>query len=304
MRKSAKIWMLSGSVLLLLLSAAGIIYTDFLPYNQKIDFLQSLSVAIFIASILNLVFIPVFINRYRAGFRKWMRTLTICYPALIVILFILESRWFPLVPDPVYIPYFILVIIVMGIACLYLFVIDVSKAVTGIILLIAYIVFTLILRRIDSSIYDSHFAISFIMIACGMYLFGLNSVSTIVRNRYLQITSFAACLIIYLGSFLILNLSMTTRSSTYLIIYSILLFLFTLIVLISLPVSGYVDWSASNKSIFKKILIPWIFFLLLISIRFVFPGLNSMLFSPAEEEIQEFRLDDYPVVDKNGLEPD
>lgn len=304
MSKSAKRWLLWGSIAALLLSFSGIVYIESLRYNERTDFLQAVCVAITIASGLNLAFIPAFNYRNREGFRKWMRFLTLSNPFLVIILFILEARWFPLVPDIIFLTYLCTVLIVLAAGCLYIFVIDAEKALAGIILILFYIILALILRRFDASLYENHFYISFLMIGCGIYFFGLRSVFTIEKNRYLQVISYTACLLIYLGSLLMFYYSMTSRTPTSLVIYGILLFLLTLTVLLSLAVSGYVEWSESHKGIFKKILIPWVFFLLLISIRFVFPELNYMFFRPAEEEKQEFLLIDYPVMNKNGLEPD
>ncbi len=302
MSKSAKKWLLLGSIILLMLSIGGIIYTAFLRFSQTTDFLQAISGAVIIAMIMNLLFIPVFSYRNRTGFRRWMFIFTWCFPILIIVLYILEASWFPLVPDSLYIIYMILLIIFLGITCLYLFVIEDRIVTTGIVLLLSYTIVTLVLRRFNIIETESHYYISFIMIGCGMYLFGLKSVFSIERNRYLQIISYSACLLIYLGSQMMFYFSMTSRSNTTLIVYSISLFLLTLIVLLSLPVSGYVEWNLSHKNILKKILIPWVFFLLLISIRFVFPDLNSLFFRETREEIQEFQLKDYPVINKNGLE--
>ncbi len=304
MSKSAKRWLLWGSIAALLLSFSGIVYIDSLRYNERTDFLQAVCVAIAIAAGLNLVFIPAFNYRNRAGFRKWMRFLTFSNPVLIIILFILEARWFPLVPDIIFLPYLCVILIVSAGGCLYMFVIEAGKALAGIILILFYISLSLILRRFDASLYENHFYISFLMVGCGMYFFGLRSVFTIKKNRYLQVISYTACLLIYLGSLLMFYYSMTSRTPTSLVIYGILLFLLTLTVLLSLPVSGYINWDAIHKSTFNRILIPWVFFLLLISIRFVFPELNYMFFRPSSEEIQEFQLKDYPVINKNGLEPD
>ncbi|MFH0841182.1 MAG: hypothetical protein V1903_01045 [Bacteroidota bacterium] len=302
MSKSAKRWLLWGSIAALLLSFSGVVYIDSLRYNEKTDFLQAVCVAITIAAGLNLAFIPAFSYRNREGFRKWMRFLTLSNPGLIIILFILEATWFPLVPDIIFLTYLCVVLIVLAAGCLYIFVIDAGKAFAGIILILFYIILALVLRRFDASLYENHYYISFLLIGCGMYFYGLRSVFTVDKNRYLQVISYTACLLIYLGSLLMFYYSMTSRTPTFLVIYGILLFLLTLTVLLSLPVSGYIEWDIIHKSIFKRILIPWVFFLLLISIRFVFPDLNSLFFRQAQEEIQEFQLKDYPVINKNGLE--
>jgi hypothetical protein len=151
---------------------------------------------------------------------------------------------------------------------------------------------------------EPHVVISFIMMGAGMYLFGLRCFFKIENNRYLKIVSFIACFLIYCGTF-----EMTFLSATYadisLIIYSICIFLMTLIVLLSLPVSGFIQWNSLHRQILKKILIPWVFVLLIISVRFIFPELNMLFFREKHDQYQEFHLDEnYQIINKNGLEPD
>jgi hypothetical protein len=303
MNKSARKWLLWGSIITLLLSAGTLTYTFFIPFNDTIDFIQVILVCIIILSILNLIYLLA--NKYsdRNGFRKVVRLLSGFLPVLIIIISIFESGWIPMVPDFLYGTCLSLIFILLVIASMYLFIIDDTKTVIGIALILIYIIVTLILRRINIGDMGSHMVFSFLMIGCGMYLFGLKSFFSVEKNPFLKIVSFIACLFILFGSLLMFYFSMI-GSGTLLIIYSISMFLLTLIVLLSLPVAGYVQWSLQHKSILKKILIPWIFFLMLIAIRFAFPDLNSLFFREERQKIQEFRMDDYPVINKNGLEPE
>ncbi len=303
MSKSAKRWLLWGSIIILLLSAGALTYSFFIPFTDTVDFIQVSLVCIIILSILNLVFLLA--NRYSArnGFRKAIRLLSLFLPVLIIIVFIFEASWFPLVPDLLYGTCLSLIFILLVITSMYLFIIDDTKAVIGIALILIYIIVTLILKRINIGDMESHMVFSFLMIGCGMYLFGLKALFSVEKNPFLKIVSFITCLFILFGSLLMFYFSMT-GSGTLLIIYSVFMFLITIIVLLSLPVAGYVRWSLLHKNILKKILIPWIFFLMLISIRFAFPDLNSLFFREERQKIQEFRMHDYPVINKNGLEPE
>jgi hypothetical protein len=137
----------------------------------------------------------------------------------------------------------------------------------------------------------------------GMYLFGLRCLIAIEKNRFLKIASFIACLVIFFGSFSMLFF-FSTEADITVIIYSISVFVITLVVLLSIPVAGYINWDLMHKKILKKILIPWIFFLLIISVRFIFPDLNELFFHVKEEPIPEFSLYDYAIKNFNGLEPE
>jgi hypothetical protein len=303
MNKSAKKLMLWGSIIILLLSVGILIYSFFIPFTDTVDFIQASLVAIIMLSLLNCVFLLTKKYENRNGFRKAVRRLSWLLPVLIIVLYILEADWFPLVPDIIYGTFISLAFVFLVIACVYVFIIEDTKSIIGIVLILFYIVLALVLRRVNLTFSESHMTLSFLLIGWGMYLFGLKTFFSTGKNPFLKVVSYIACLLIFFGSLLMFYFSMT-RSNTLLIVYSILVFLLTLIVLLSLPVSGYVQWSSQHKSILKKILIPWIFFLLLISIRFVFPELNSLFFRVETGEFQEFKMDDYPVINKNGLEPE
>lgn len=303
MNVSSKKWLFWLSLIILLFSAGGLILSLSLPFTDTVDIIQTSLVLIILLTILNLIFLAARKFGDKKGFRKAVRKLSWLLPVLIITAFIFEASWFPLVPDLLYGICLTLIFIFIVIGNVYLFLIDDAKAISGIALMLFYIIVTLILKRINYEDMETHMVFSFLMIGSGMYLFGLKAIFTIEKNLFLKVVSFIACLLILFGSLIMFYFSLT-QSNAVLIVYSVSLFLLTLVVLLSLPVAGYVQWSSQHKSILKTILIPWIFFLMLISIRFVFPDLNRLFFRAQDVEFQEFSMDDYPVTDKNGLEPE
>ncbi|MCF8226791.1 MAG: hypothetical protein K9J30_13010 [Bacteroidales bacterium] len=82
--------------------------------------------------------------------------------------------------------------------------------------------------------------------------------------------------------------------------------IFTLIVLVTLPGSGYIKWKKEYKRIFaNKLLIPWIFFLVLTLITTVLPrDLSSKFFySERRQNKQIFEMTPYEPAQKEGMEP-
>lgn len=303
MNGRGKKWLLWGSLITFLISIGGVIYTSTIPFSRILDRIQTAIAVVLVLSILNLLFLLADRYRNKIRFRNAFRILSYFLPVLILLLFSIDLKWLSINSDHLYGILIFGILLFIAIATIYLFVLNETNLITGIIVILFYIISSLVLKRINLGDPETHLEFGFIMIGCGMYLFGLKCIFIIEKNRFLKSVSFFACLLIYFGSLLMISLS-STYVTTTIIIYSISIFLLTLIVLLTLPLSGYIEWSSLHKSILKKILIPWIFFLVVISIRFVFPDLNSLFFRENQGEFQEFIMDDYPVINKNGLEPE
>jgi hypothetical protein len=156
MSDKAKKWILWGSIIILLLSAGGLIYISSLPYTDTVDFIQVCFILIIILSILNLVFLLA--NKYqnRNGFRKTVRIISWFLPLIIVLLFIFEASWFPLVPDLLIFACLSLILILLVIANMHIFMINDTKAIMGIVLILLYIIVTLVLERINYADMEKH----------------------------------------------------------------------------------------------------------------------------------------------------
>jgi len=303
MSELCKKWLLWGSLIILLLSIGGLVFTSIIPFSDTVDIIQMTIVLVLILSILNLMFLLA--NKYqnRNGFRKTIRILSYFLPVLLLLLFSFDFKWLSIDSDLLFVVCLSGIFILIPVTMMYLFVLNDTKVIMGIIVILFYIIIGLVLRRLNWGDPEYYLITGFLMIGSGMYCFGLKSILIIEKNRFLKTVSFIACLLIYFGGFIMMYSSFT-YANTIVIVYSISIFLLTLIVLLSLPVSGYVQWISLHKSILKKILIPWVFFLLIISIRFVFPELNSLFFREKQGHYQEFIMYDYPVTNKNGLEPE
>lgn len=76
----------------------------------------------------------------------------------------------------------------------------------------------------------------------------------------------------------------------------------TLIVLFTLPSSGYADWKTYQKKILLRLLLPWIVVFLLFTLRYLLPEVNQIIWG-ANKEITRipFDMSDYQIIMKNGL---
>ncbi|MBK7134627.1 MAG: hypothetical protein IPH69_17965 [Bacteroidales bacterium] len=138
----------------------------------------------------------------------------------------------------------------------------------------------------------------------GMLLYGFRCLFQIKKNHYLKYISLIACVVIAYGSYVFAS-KMTGEGVPVLeLIYFVPAFLLTLIVLFSLPFSGYIHWITLHKRILKKIMIPWIFFFIVFSVSIVSPDLIRKIITKEDKKKIEFRMNDYEVKNKNGLEPE
>jgi hypothetical protein len=138
----------------------------------------------------------------------------------------------------------------------------------------------------------------------GMLIFGFRCLFKVEKNSYLKYISLIACLLIAYGSIVFIGKMLSAKANVFELIYFIPAFLLTIFVLFSLPLSGFIHWSTLHKRILTKIMISWIFFLLVFSVNFVFPDLFQKIVFKEKLSKQEFNMIEYKIINKNGLEPD
>ncbi len=208
----------------------------------------------------------------------------------------------------------ILFAISISISCLFaliyiFFIIDMGETrwVLGLLLLI---ILSLVLERF---LYNNNklgqflftaFMMITILTGCGIYMYGVRCLFGIEKNPYLKIISFLACLLIAFGSIVFAAIISAENVYVLELIYFIPAVLLTLITLFSLPVSGYINWISLHKKVLKKIMISWIFFFMIFSIRYVFPEYFKMIEPKVEKAPYQFDMKDYELQNKNGLEPE
>ncbi len=165
-------------------------------------------------------------------------------------------------------------------------------------------VLSLIFKRLHfpfAGILLSFFCIN---IALGMIVYFYKCLFTIEKNKYLKLVSMFASLLIALGFLSVLFRFQHWPGAGLLIasFYSPMVIL-TIIVLLTLPGSGFISWKKSHREILtKKLLLLWIAMLLFGSLRFILPqqAFNT-LFVKEIRQTSAFGMYDYDLEEKNGL---
>ncbi|MFC2080142.1 hypothetical protein ACFLRQ_01570 [Bacteroidota bacterium] len=140
------------------------------------------------------------------------------------------------------------------------------------------------------------------------YLFtGIKILRKEKANKYFRAVGSIASFFIALMSFaLILKFQHWAGAGFYISISLLPSLIFTMIVLVTLPGSGYILWGEKIKLMFtRKLLLPWIFFLLFAASALLLPkNISRKIFSKDASEQGTFKMTPYEIEQKEGLEPD
>jgi hypothetical protein len=314
MSETGKKWLLWGSVIALICSILVLLY-DTTAESRTYYFYSDIAVPLLIISGLNLI--AFFSLKYAE--RKWLRITArfSIYAVLIIFLaYFLLNEYTNSYPTgtPFKITLIILFAISISISCLfaliYIFFIKDMGETRWVLGLLLLLVLSLVLERF---LYNNNklgqflftaFMMITILTGCGIYLYGVRCLFQVEKNSYLKIISFLACLLIAFGSIVFAAIMSSENVYMLELIYFIPAVLLTLITLLSLPVSGYINWTSLHKKILKKIMISWIFFFMIFSVRYVFPEYFKIIEPKDEKALYQFDMNNYELQNKNGLEPE
>jgi hypothetical protein len=311
MNESAKKWFLWGSLVAFLLSVLVVIYAIF--SESPNDIYAYIGTPILILSCLNLI--AVFSLRYSE--RKWLKNVA-RFSLYILLLSLFANYLLYDYINPLDTPFKIFLVVLFSIlislSCIFalinIFLLKEAGEIAGVLGLLLLIIISLILQRffftnnrIGGYLFTA-FMLLTLLTGCGMYLYGVRCLLKVEKNPYLKIVSCLACLFIAFGSTLFALIMSSERVHVLELIYFIPAILLTLIVLLSLPVSGYINWPSLHKKILKKIMISWLFFFLIFSFRFVFPEYFRILEIKDYNPKYQFDMQDYELQNKNGLKPE
>jgi hypothetical protein len=308
MSERGKKWLLWGSVIAFLFSVTVVIYISF--FETTSDIYSSISIPTLILSGLNLI--ALFSMRYSE--RKLLRN--IAGVSLYILLFSIFGYYLVydnLIPTDTNFKIFleVLFIILISLSCLFtlinIFLLKEAGEIKWVMGLLILMIISLILQRFlftnnrTGEYIFTAFIILTLLTGCGMYLFGVRCLFKVEKNPYLKIVSCLACLFIAFGSLIFALIMSSERVHVLELIYFIPAILLTLIVLLSLPVSGYINWTPLHKKIMKKIMILWLFFFVIFSVRFIFPEYFRIIELKDYNPGYHFDMKDYDLQNKNGL---
>ena len=138
------------------------------------------------------------------------------------------------------------------------------------------------------------FSIGFLMLAIYTPL-------SLKRNVYLKLISSLAFLALFLVTAAItFKVQHWVGGNLLMKIHIFPLLILTILVLLTLPLSGFIEWRREHKDFFfKSILIPWVVFLLMASAQYVLPRnvYNSIFPTGQQKPDIHFHMEDYDLED-------
>ncbi len=157
-----------------------------------------------------------------------------------------------------------------------------------------------------------HFVGGGVILTIASFLIAFFSVVNAVRafrskdNRYLSVVIFSCCLVLAIQSMAFLWKIQHMPGAGILTQIGLPLFIIaTLIILLTLPGSNFIEWTRNQKKILLRgLLIPWLFFMYIVAVALFSPRQFDIFFflrSQQQEQVH-FYMEDYPVENRNGLE--
>jgi hypothetical protein len=126
-------------------------------------------------------------------------------------------------------------------------------------------------------------------------------------NRYLSMVMFSCGLILAVAyvSF-ILKIQHWPGAGFMNMVVTPVFIISTLIVLLTLPGSNFIEWTKQQKKILiRGLLVPWLFVIYIVTTTLLIPPYDQFkpfFFFKASTQEAGFNMEDYPVENRNGLE--
>jgi hypothetical protein len=166
-------------------------------------------------------------------------------------------------------------------------------------------VFAFFMKRQHWPLAGTLITVSLGVLAVGSLLQGLRILKFHKGNLYFRVIGSLCFLLIALQSLATL-FKFQHWPGGQLLIYSAVIptLVMTLLVLITLPGSGFINWNTEQKQILtRKILIPWVFLLVFMGIKTLLPiPVQQRIFEADVTEKNPFDMRSYDIEMREGME--
>ena len=187
-----------------------------------------------------------------------------------------------------------------------IFVFASATSLTSTIIFLSLIIVSIVFRRFHLPLAGGLLSLSLLLFSLGCYLYGIRCLYLAEKNKFLKYVAFLGCCIVTISLMGLLfkmqrwpaNPQMVTTGRVSLVVG-------TIIVLLSLPSSGFIEWQPLHKKILRRLVFPWVLLFLLFIIKFLLPEVDAILWAPKSKDIKTgFDMRDYTIEIKNNLKPE
>lgn len=177
-----------------------------------------------------------------------------------------------------------------------------ATAIAGNAIFIGLIVLWLFLKRFHLPYSGYFISIIMFLFSMGSFMYGIRCFYLVGKNSFLKYAAFwCSCLIAISFLGLLFKIQRWHGGNQFGSASYILLILGTIIVLLTLPSSGYYEWQPEHKKILKRLIIPWMLIFTLFIIRFLLPPVHNAIWNTPAKVTNGFEMVDYSIDNKNGL---
>jgi len=195
----------------------------------------------------------------------------------------------------------VLIILILGVLVFF----SPERSTRRILILLAFMIFGFFMKRQHWPMAGVLITLTLGILVVGSIIYGIHILQKHKENLYFRIIGSICFLLIALQSLTIMfKFQHWPVAGIFVLMAGVPTLVTTLLVLITLPGSGFINWKKEQQKILtRKILIPWIFLLL-------FMGLKTLLPPPAWQRIFEkdiavktpFDMAPYAIEMKDGME--
>jgi len=216
-------------------------------------------------------------NKEKIYIRKAAKYVFFIYPILLIASFIGFGSLTNIILIVIVATMFLLFTII---ALLHINIFANASSLGSTIVFVVLIIISIFLKRFHIIFSGPFIVMILALFIIGSFMFGIRCLYLGERNNYFKNVSF-------LGSFIITLFLMGLMWKLQhwpggdLIMYTsnILLPLATIIFLLTLPSSGFVEWKRLHKKILIRLLIPWTLIFLLFILRYLLPEVHNMIWT-------------------------
>jgi hypothetical protein len=193
------------------------------------------------------------------------------------------------------IPYLLIVI-----TSIQLFIYDEPGSLRSTLILLLFIIISIIAKKFQLPYSSIPFTLGISWFCIGTMMFTVRCLYLSGTNKYFEyMTLFANSLIFFSLLGFLFKIQHWPVGNLFMNIANFLMVIGTIIVLVILPFSGYIDWNTVHKKILRRILLPWAFIFFMFLFKFLIPeSWNAFWGTSQSKQSPAFGMTDYKVEER------
>ena len=195
-----------------------------------------------------------------------------------------------------------ILLVITILALMHIFLFTDAGSLTSTILLLLLITLGFVFKHFHLPFSSNITTVGLTLLFLGIYIYGIRCLFLAGKNSYLKYLVFlGSCFISIALAGLMFKLQHWPGGYVLVTIANYSMVIGTIVVLLTLPSSGYIEWHDLHKKIFKRILVPWMFIFALFIMSFLIPKTFKAIMAPENKRSISFEMHDYIIENKNGL---